>query len=128
MENKKSVIKCARYGSFLILFFYAMISLAAIYIPNCDIVYSMLSVFALIFYLALNNVKLILSRSRFLAESNFSIISFLTIFLVACYHHQIIADNSLNIIVALGNCATAIGFLTIFWDFVSDLSNALSEC
>jgi len=128
MENKKSVIKCARYGSFLILIFYAMISLAAIYIPNCDIVYSTLSVFALIFYLALNNVKLILSRSRFLAESNFSIISFLTIFLVACHHHQIIADNSLNIIVALGNCATAIGFLTIFWDFVSDLSNALSEC
>lgn len=128
MKNWNFSAKRTRYISFVIIAFYAIFSLGAIYIPNGNDLYSILSIAAVVIYLILTTVKLALSKSCFLAEIYFSIISFFAIFLVTYYHHQINISTPLNILAALGNCATAIGAFTIFWDFVSELSNAILEC
>ena len=115
----------SRWGLIIVLIFYSILSIVAVYNPSYELIFQILSLFTMVYFIALSNVKLILNSSHLLAESNFTIISFMVIFLLANYNHSLASGLSFSFLDALVNSTTAIGFLTTFTDFVTELSKEI---
>ena len=115
----------SRWGLIIVLIFYTILSIVAVYNPSYELIFQILSLFTMVYFIALSNVKLILNSSHLLAESNFTIISFMVIFLLANYNHSLASGLSFSFLDALVNSTTAIGFLTTFTDFVTELSKEI---
>mgnify|MGYP005968878031 FL=1 len=116
----------SRWGLIIVLIFYSILSIAAVYNPSYELIFQILSLFTMVYFIALSNVKLILNSSNLLAESNFAIISFFVIFLLANYNHSLASGLSFSVLDTLVNSTTAIGFLTTFTDFVTELSKEIT--
>lgn len=115
-----------KISSFFLLFSYALLSIWAISVRGTDFVYQIISVVAVLFYLILSNVNWHTQKLIFRAESNFILISFFILYLLASYTHALSEDIPVNLpylLTALGNSTTTIGLLAVFIDFLMTLFN-----